>query len=90
MKKSCYIFVYGRVQGVGFRYSAKQTAHAYQIMGYVKNRPDGSVIIKATGLAENIDSFIQWCWQGPIRARVEDVKTEALPISQSESDFVIR
>lgn len=90
MKKSCHILIYGRVQGVGFRYSTKQIAKAYQITGYVTNRPDGSVFIKANGTSESIYALIQWCWQGPGRAIVEDVKTEDIPAQQLESDFVIR
>ncbi|MDY0101914.1 MAG: acylphosphatase [Lentimicrobium sp.] len=62
------IFVYGRVQGVGFRYFVKQTAQKYGISGLVKNKRDGGVYISATGESENLDMFIEACRKGPIRA----------------------
>jgi acylphosphatase len=67
------IIVSGRVQGVGFRYSARKVAIAYGIKGYVKNMNDGNVYIEAEGPEYNIIEFINWCTKGPSNARVEDV-----------------
>lgn len=67
------IEVYGRVQGVGFRYSALQMARQYNIKGFVKNRVDGSVFIEAEGSHHQINEFISWCYEGSSFSRVTDV-----------------
>ncbi len=66
--------VFGRVQGVGFRYSAQQTANAIGIFGIVTNESDGSVYIEAEGTPEQIRLFLDWCRRGPARANVRDVR----------------
>jgi acylphosphatase len=48
----------GRVQGVGFRWSTIQIAEELNISGWVKNEPDGSVTIVASGTTESLDRFI--------------------------------
>ena len=83
------IQVYGRVQGVSFRYYAQKTARAYHIKGYVKNMPDGSVYIEAEGDTENLKKFIEWCHHGPGWAHVENVHTEKGAL-RNFNDFNIR
>lgn len=68
------IRVYGRVQGVGFRYSAQRIASVMGISGYATNESDGSVYIEAEGTKEQVEQFIDWCRKGPSRAIVQDVK----------------
>jgi len=80
MKKGAIIRVYGKVQGVGFRYYTQQKARELGITGFVQNRPDGSVYIEAEGEEENLDNFIQWCYEGPGWARVTDVKVQKTPV----------
>lgn len=68
------IQVFGRVQGVGFRFAAKRMAESLKINGLVKNNyDDGSVYIEAEGNIEQINDYIQWCWKGPTNAYVMDV-----------------
>jgi len=71
--KSIAIQIQGRVQGVGFRYNAKQVAIANNISGIVKNMRDGSVYIEASGSDEEIEQFVNWCHNGPKWAYVEKV-----------------
>jgi acylphosphatase len=49
----------GRVQGVGFRYTALQVAREYDVAGFVSNLADGRVQLEAEGRPEEIDSFIK-------------------------------
>jgi acylphosphatase len=74
LMKNVIIKVYGRVQGVGFRYHTMQVALSSNISGYVKNMPDGSVYIEARGPDEELDLFIEWCRNGPKWAFVESVE----------------
>jgi acylphosphatase len=48
----------GRVQGVGFRYTAERIAAGMPITGYVKNLPDGTVELVAEGEADQVDGFL--------------------------------
>ena len=50
---------FGRVQGVGFRYTACRTARDYAVGGYVRNMPDGSVECVVEGDKSEIDSFVE-------------------------------
>ena len=47
----------GKVQGVGFRYTAHSLAQGFKVAGYVRNMPDGSVKLVAEGLREEVEGF---------------------------------
>ena len=49
----------GRVQGIGFRFTALNIANRYDLKGYVRNIPDGEVEMLAQGSAEMIDDFVR-------------------------------
>ncbi len=70
------IWIFGRVQGVGFRYRARDIAASYGIRGYVKNMPDGSVYIESEGTERNVLEFINWCRKGPDFAFVDHINIE--------------
>ena len=59
MTTSRQIFYSGRVQGVGFRYTVKQIASGYEVIGWVRNLPDGRVELLAGGEAGELDAFHQ-------------------------------
>lgn len=67
------IRITGRVQGVGFRYSAKQVAIELGINGFIRNLPDGAVYIEAEGTLPHLEAFISWCNEGPPRAVIQYV-----------------
>jgi len=66
-----YAKVYGRVQGVGYRYFVKEKAQSLDIFGYVKNLKDGSVEVLAQGREENLQKLIEELKKGPFLARVD-------------------
>lgn len=51
-------FFTGRVQGVGFRYSALQVAREFDVSGYVTNLPDGRVQLEVEGAPDQVAAFI--------------------------------
>jgi acylphosphatase len=71
--KHLNIRVSGRVQGVGFRHSARSVARFYNINGFARNEPDGSVYIEAEGEDEGIRKFTDWCHKGPGGGRVDEL-----------------
>ncbi len=80
--KHLNIIISGRVQGVGFRASARDKARSLNVKGSVKNRMDGTVFIEAEGEDNTLDEFVQWCNKGPGWARVRHVD-----ISESAPKF---
>jgi acylphosphatase len=76
------ITVSGKVQGVYYRQSTKETATALGITGEVKNLLDGSVYIVATGTKEQLDKLVAWCRQGPSKASVTGFEVQASPFQQ--------
>jgi acylphosphatase len=76
MKRRVRFRVGGRVQGVGFRASAKDEAERLRVFGWIRNLPyrmgaGGEVEGVAEGEASSVDAFVAWCHQGPMGARVE-------------------
>lgn len=70
-------YVYGVVQGVGFRYSTQRQAEALGVTGYARNLDDGSVQVVACGAQAQVDLLVAWLKQGgPRSARVERVLVE--------------
>jgi len=84
------IQVYGRVQGVAFRYSTKNKAEELNIYGTVKNMSDGTVFIEAIGQASSMEAFIKWCYIGPRLARVDDIQIKEIRIKSFSSFDIIR
>jgi acylphosphatase len=52
------VYFTGRVQGVGFRYTAHQVAREFEVAGFVTNLPDGRVQLEAEGDKDEIEAFI--------------------------------
>ena len=89
-KKTVYLILKGRVQGVGFRYFIKQRAEELQISGWARNAPDGKVEIEAEGEPRNLETFIDWIKIGPSRGVIHSVSvSEIIPVRNFTS-FIIR
>jgi len=63
--------IYGRVQGVGFRYAAHEKGKSLDLKVVARNEPDGSVYVEAEGKEENLKKLLEWCHKGPWSAKVE-------------------
>ena len=66
-----HLFYGGRVQGVGFRYTAEAVAHGLGLTGWVKNLPDGRVEVVCEGSKEKIDAFISEIQQGVLGRHIQ-------------------
>ena len=78
MLQTVSIIVTGKVQGVFYRQSTKEKALELGLTGLVKNQPDGSVFIQATGSPGQLNQLIAWCRQGPARAEVTSVQVDTI------------
>ena len=76
MDVRAHIWIYGEVQGVFFRRTAKLKAEELGLVGWVRNRPDGGVEAVAQGPKTSVNKLIVWCKKGPPFAKVEKVEVE--------------
>lgn len=53
-----HIVFYGRVQGVGFRYTAKYLAQSLELTGWVKNDWEGTVTMEVQGREALINKLL--------------------------------
>ncbi len=83
------IRVFGKVQGVFYRASTKTRAEELKLVGWVRNEPDGTVMLEVQGEEEKVDEMIEWCKEGPTYSRVDDVLYEvAEPKNRSSFEIV--
>lgn len=79
----------GAVQGVGFRYFVLRAAARHQVLGTVRNLPDGRVEVLAEGARQALDDFKQDLATGPTLANVTDLEETDLPVTGRFRDFHI-
>ncbi len=72
--KTVRLMIYGRVQNVFYRATARTEAERRGLAGWVRNRRGGEVEAVVSGRTKEVDSFIRWTRQGPAAARVERVE----------------
>ena len=72
-KVRAHAIISGRVQGVFFRMETKRAANNCEVLGWVKNKIDGTVEAVFEGNEENVNSMLEWCKDGPRHADVEKV-----------------
>lgn len=74
-----HLTVRGRVQGVGFRWFARETAAALGLAGWARNREDGTVEAEAEGTPEALDEFVRRLRTGNPAARVDEIVQSPVP-----------
>ena len=79
----------GRVQGVGFRFTAYHIATQLGITGWVYNEWDGSVIMEAQGAPSLLDKLISLIDQGTF-IHIEGIDEEEIPLQAHESSFEMK
>ena len=89
MNRCRHFLVSGRVQGVFFRAATEAAARRLGVTGWVRNLADGSVELVACGEDAKLSELERWLWQGPSRARVEQVTTQDVAV-QVFAGFSVR
>ena len=85
MKEATHIIVHGRVQGVWFRAGTKEKADELGLLGWVKNRPEGTVEIHAEGEKLLLEKFIAWCRIGTPPADVISIDIGEVMVQECKS-----
>lgn len=80
----------GRVQGVGFRWSAMAEARALGVDGWVRNTGDGGVEALVQGSPEAVERMLAWLRHGPGGARVDGFEASEVEPHMGARGFEIR
>lgn len=80
---------HGRVQGVGFRYTARQVAAHFRVTGYVMNLPDGRVHLVVEGNGKELDRFLN-SLEAAMAGYIESREVRRRPASGEFEEFGIR
>jgi acylphosphatase len=78
------IFYSGRVQGVGFRYTARTVAAGFEITGFVRNLPDGRVELVAESHDAELEAF-RAAIRGAVLAGF--IRDESVEWSDAQNEF---
>lgn len=78
----------GLVQGVGFRYETQRIASQLDLVGWVRNQDDGSVVAEIEGPANYIEAFLLSV-EAVRRFHITDIRAEDLPLSRTETAFKV-
>lgn len=78
----------GRVQGVGFRATARSIAEPMPVTGLVRNEPDGTVWLEAQGQPHEVEAFLGAIAQA-MQDRIARATREDLPLREHEAGFLI-
>ncbi len=90
MKIHAEIVVQGLVQGIGYRYFTLRKAREYNIVGYVKNLPNGDVLCEVEGDKGLINDFIKELKIGPTFSHVINVNVEVSNTLEEYTTFEVR
>ena len=73
---NAHVFVFGFVQGVGYRQAVKKKARSLGLTGWVKNLTDGRVEVLFCGEKVKIEEALDFCKKGPFFSEVKHVEVE--------------
>jgi acylphosphatase len=89
-KRAVHVFITGRVQGVGYRYSTLYQAQNLGITGWVRNTYDGKVEAFFEGDEKAVDEMLKWCQSGPSMAFVSNIDMQRRTYTGEFKDFSIK
>jgi acylphosphatase len=79
----------GQVQGVGFRYTTRQVATRFQVVGFVHNQSDGTVQLVVEGEPGELDRFVQ-AVAAEFTENIRDQSATILPATGEFTHFSVR
>ena len=88
--KRLHVFWAGRVQGVGFRYTAEAVALELNLPGWVRNLPDGRVEAVVEGSGKQLKLFLERIADGPMKPYIRQTTEEISPATGEFEEFRVR
>lgn len=87
---SLQVFYEGNVQGVGFRWSIRQIAKGFDVIGWVRNLPDGRVELQVTGDQSEVFAFLDCVMESELRSHIDKHSRFSLPEPVKTRGFDIK
>ncbi len=81
-----HVIIHGRVQGVGFRWFVRTEARRLGLAGWVRNISDGTVEMRASGIAQFLSALEQAIQRGPDGALVTQITQVDSPAADARTD----
>lgn len=88
--KHINIKITGKVQGVSFRATTKAVADQMGIRGMIRNEKDGTLYMEAEGDDTLLEVFVEWCNEGPDRAKIEHVEVTSGALKNYQNFEIIK
>jgi acylphosphatase len=79
----------GKVQGVAYRTYAQEAATNLGLVGYVRNDPDGTVLVVAQGILDVLKEFVEFLNEGSLLSKVEGVAVDWRSVSAVYGEFSV-
>ena len=80
----------GRVQGVGFRYTVKQLATGFDVLGNVKNLPEGTVELNLMGEEDEVAEFLkEIVEESTLSHYIKTMQLVEIPLLENVKGFII-
>ncbi len=89
-RKRLHVTWSGRVQGVGFRYTTETVALELELVGWVRNLPDGQVEAVCEGSEQALKTFLERMAQGPMEPHIRDTRLSWDEATGEFEEFRIR
>jgi len=86
--KRIHVLIYGKVQGVGFRFFIDKLAYSLGIKGYVKNS-NNQLEAEFEGKEESIEKILEYCRKGPAFAKVTKIEVKDIQL-KNEDNFEVK
>jgi acylphosphatase len=83
-----HIIFKGQVQSVGFRYTTHRVATRYNVTGFVRNLPDGTVEMLVQGTEQNVDACLADL-EDTMAGYIRDMKIKKISPAPHHTDFKI-
>ncbi len=84
-----YALVSGKVQGVMYRTYVQEAATNLGLVGYIKNAPDGTVLVLAQGFPDVLKEFVEYLHEGSLLSKVESVAIDWRSPRTTYSEFSV-
>lgn len=87
---SLQVFYEGNVQGVGFRWTIKNIAKGFDVIGWVRNLPDGRVEMQVGGSESEVFAFLDSVMDSELRSHIDKQTRAAMaePVKARGFDII--
>ena len=89
MKKQAHAYYSGRVQGIGFRFTAERLAEEQSVLGWVSNLSDGRVELVAEANEDTLKNFLTQI-NNIFGRYIQDIDIKWVPATGEFKDFGVR